>query len=393
MRPTGKALILSLGADLCITPGVSIVGGQANFAKNLATRLADRYSVTAVHLAFLGSTERVCQGLSELNIVEIPLPGEAYGGSDLWRVYPQIERLAAERLVHIDWSATVVVSVYWLSGLWMTQQQSIRPRLWIHSAASYAIEKRKEHSHSKGRHRYLAFREAAEQTIASSTDLNWATNKYEANLLASHFNIPENRVLKLPRPLNLLPCSKPSKTLWDVAYLGRLDARKGIYDIPEILRRLPRSLRPRTVLVGGSCTESEEYAAWFSTRYADLFSHLKPRFLPAVPHRAVTELLSRTRVVLVPSHSETFGNVVLEAAASGVAVVASAVGGIPELLPGNPFLFPPGDFETASANLMRALCGNEAPGQSARLQERHSWSRILRCLTETIDAQMHALGA
>ncbi len=43
-------------------------------------------------------------------------------------------------------------------------------------------------------------------------------------------------------------------------------------------------------------------------------------------------LMRHARVFLVPSHSETFGLVALEAAASGVPVIASAAGGLREVV-------------------------------------------------------------
>ena len=48
------------------------------------------------------------------------------------------------------------------------------------------------------------------------------------------------------------------------------------------------------------------------------------------PRHEFAGMMRGARLVLVPSHSETFGLVALEAAASGVPVIASAAGGLVE---------------------------------------------------------------
>ena len=50
----------------------------------------------------------------------------------------------------------------------------------------------------------------------------------------------------------------------------------------------------------------------------------------AVRRSALAERLRVANIVLVPSHSETYGLVALEAAASGVPVIAAATGGLRE---------------------------------------------------------------
>jgi D-inositol-3-phosphate glycosyltransferase len=54
------------------------------------------------------------------------------------------------------------------------------------------------------------------------------------------------------------------------------------------------------------------------------------RFAGALGRRRVAELLAAAAVTLVPSHSETFGLVALESAASGTPVVAQRVSGLAE---------------------------------------------------------------
>ena len=56
------------------------------------------------------------------------------------------------------------------------------------------------------------------------------------------------------------------------------------------------------------------------------------RFLGWVDPEGVSALLNRATLVLVPSRQEAFGQAALEAATAGRPVVASAVGGLPEII-------------------------------------------------------------
>ena len=87
------------------------------------------------------------------------------------------------------------------------------------------------------------------------------------------------------------------------------------------------------------------------------------QFLGSVPD--VPALLDECSFTVLPSLSEGMPNAVLESLAHGRAVVASAVGGIPEILiRGGGILVPAGDPE-ALADAMRSLLAD--PALAARL--------------------------
>ncbi|MEU3657472.1 glycosyltransferase family 4 protein [Streptomyces sp. NPDC032161] len=66
---------------------------------------------------------------------------------------------------------------------------------------------------------------------------------------------------------------------------------------------------------------------------------------------------AKADVVLVPSTLESFGNVAVEGLAAGRPVLATAVGGLPEIVEDgvNGFLFPPGDAATLADGVARLL--------------------------------------
>lgn len=85
------------------------------------------------------------------------------------------------------------------------------------------------------------------------------------------------------------------------------------------------------------------------------------RFHGYQPAAVVADLLSRTAVLALPTLMDTAPNVLAEARAAGVPVVASAVGGIPELVDNgvDGVLVPPGDAESLGAAIV-ALVGDPA---------------------------------
>jgi D-inositol-3-phosphate glycosyltransferase len=85
----------------------------------------------------------------------------------------------------------------------------------------------------------------------------------------------------------------------------------------------------RLLIVGGSSGPSGLHEV---QRLKELAASLgvagAVRFVPAQPHHRLPDFYQAADVCLVPSHAESFGLVALEAQASGVPVVGSAVGGL-----------------------------------------------------------------
>jgi len=103
------------------------------------------------------------------------------------------------------------------------------------------------------------------------------------------------------------------------------------------------------------------------------------RFAGHVGQSTLAAMLAEARIFVLPSYSEGLPRVVLEAMAVGVPVIATAVGGIPELIEDGVtgWLVPAGDVESLTARLRWVT---EHPGEAdaagrrgrARAQERFS---------------------
>ncbi len=111
-----------------------------------------------------------------------------------------------------------------------------------------------------------------------------------------------------------------------VAFVGRIQPLKG----PDILLRAAAKLPRVHVVVAGGPSGSGRAAPDGLVRLADeLGITARVRFLPPQTREDLATLFQAVDLVAVPSYSESFGLVALEAQACGTPVVAAAVGGLP----------------------------------------------------------------
>ena len=115
-------------------------------------------------------------------------------------------------------------------------------------------------------------------------------------------------------------------------FVGRIQPLKGLTSPSG---RWPSSTTPTAVLVvvgGASGTDGRPEVERIEKLAADLGVSERVRFAAPQPHHMLSTYYRAADVVLVPSRSESFGLVALEAAACGTPVVAAAVGGLRTLV-------------------------------------------------------------
>lgn len=116
----------------------------------------------------------------------------------------------------------------------------------------------------------------------------------------------------------------------EVLIVGRLDPLKRFDLAIAALAEVPEKSRPALCIVGEAAPDGAAYEQ--SLRAAVDRCGLANRvvFAGALGRAELADRMRRAALVLVPSYSETYGLVALEAAASGVPVIAAAVGGLCE---------------------------------------------------------------
>jgi glycosyltransferase involved in cell wall biosynthesis len=155
-------------------------------------------------------------------------------------------------------------------------------------------------------------------------------------------------------------------------YVGFLRREKGIQHaigiLPELLRRWPDL---ELWLVGNGDYEAplRELA-----RKLNVTRHLV--FAGPVENSRLRPYYAMADAHLLPSYSESFGTVLIEAMACGVPSIGSAVGGIPEVLSGGAgILVPPRDEPALAAAVRHVLDGHFQIDARTRLEKLGEFSR------------------
>ena len=136
----------------------------------------------------------------------------------------------------------------------------------------------------------------------------------------------------------------------DFLYIGMLRDLKGPDIFIDAFARTERAVgRPLSALMIGDGPDRDRYEAMMTERGLSR----RIRMLPAMPARAA---FSMARIVVVPSRAEAMPYIVLEALAAGKPLIASRVGGIPEILGADSAaLAVPGDAQDLSGIMASAL--------------------------------------
>lgn len=233
-------------------------------------------------------------------------------------------------------------------------------------------------------------REVAEADVIGCCDAICVSNPVEADELVRLYGAPRERLELVPSGVDPAFFSPGDRAGARAAlglddrptllFVGRIQPLKGLTVAVEALARLA-DRRTRLVVVGGPSgldgpVEMERVVALVDR----LGLAERVLFVPPQPHHLLSSWYRAADVVVVPSRSESFGLVALEAAACGVPVVAAAVGGLRTLVDDGVSGFLVEDRDPAS--FARAVeCVLADPGraawmgaEAARGSRRYSWS-------------------
>src|SRR4051794_8870392 len=179
--------------------------------------------------------------------------------------------------------------------------------------------------------------------------------------------LPPDRLRVLVNPVRSapLPAEQPPGPAY-ILYAGRPVAEKGVLTLLDAAARFPPGLRLRLVGTGRLLARVRERVA-AEDLPVDVLGGTDPAGVAA-------HLQGATAAVLPALWWENCPMAVLEAGAAGVPVVASTVGGIPELVEdgGTGLLVPPGDAAALAAAVTRLA---RDPG-AARVMGRRAWERV-----------------
>lgn len=215
-----------------------------------------------------------------------------------------------------------------------------------------------------------------------------AITEQERRILAEF--TPAKRIRVIPHGIDLAPWTMPEPPAPSAAvpplppryllYAGRVAQNKGLPLLLDAVARIPESERIPLVIMGrdwGMRPQLEVQARRLGIE--DRIQWLGHVEDPS-DYRAV---FRRATVFTFPSEWEAFGLVLLEAMAAGVPIVATAVGGVPEVLDEGRtgHLVPYGDPDALAAAVRELLGSSDQRTALAvagrRRVEGYSWDRVI----------------
>jgi glycosyltransferase involved in cell wall biosynthesis len=214
-----------------------------------------------------------------------------------------------------------------------------------------------------------------ERAMEASTDGLIHVSAYEAATYREKVGVPKGpaHVVRNGLASEEFVMVLPKADAADFLYIGMLRDLKGVDVFIAAMAELSKTHPDaRAHIVGaGEAADEERYKRMVMG--AGLAERV--RFHAPMPAR---EAFSLARTIVVPSRAESMPYIVLEATAAGMPIIATNVGGIPEILDGeDDRLVPPGDAAALSAAMLRSLedpagMRGEADARARSIGERFS---------------------
>jgi D-inositol-3-phosphate glycosyltransferase len=229
----------------------------------------------------------------------------------------------------------VVHSHYWLSGQvgWLARDRWAVPL--VHTAHTLAAVKNA--ALATGDSPEPPLRAVGEQQVVDEADRLIVNTEDEARQLVSLHHADPDRIDVVHPGVDLTMFTPGDKRAARaalglaadermVAFVGRIQPLKA----PDVLLRAAAKLPDLRVVIAGGPSGSGLASPGGLIRLADELGIAdRVTFLPPQSREQLVNVYRAADLVAVPSHSESFGLVAVEAQACGTPVVAAAVGGLP----------------------------------------------------------------
>ena len=242
----------------------------------------------------------------------------------------------------------------------------------------------------------------AEQAVMACSDAVLASCSVEATQIAAFYDVDPARIEVVPpgvdhaffspghRPQARRALGLPGGPM--LLFVGRIQALKGVDVAVRALGFLADVPDAFLVVVGGpSGADGGAEVARVHDLVAELGLSSRVVFVDPQPHELLSTYYRAADVCLVPSRSESFGLVALEASACGTPVVAASVGGLRTLVDHGHtgFLVDDRDPAAFAARARAVLADPERASRmsdaAARRARGYSWSAAARRVHDLCD--------
>jgi D-inositol-3-phosphate glycosyltransferase len=342
-----RLAVLSFHTSPLVQPGVGDSGGMNVYVRELVSSLAQAGVACDVFTRAWSpelADEVAVEPGFRVHHVDAGPRGEV-AKEDLAALVPEFTAGVLAR-VRAGGGVDAIHANYWLSGV---AGHALKHELDLPLVSTFhtlARAKADPDSHEPDH------RVAAEHDVIACSDVILANGPEEADDLRRHYDADPSRIEIVPPGVDhaffspgdrdgarvALGWSEPGR-ISEVGgrgavqhpvllFVGRIQALKGLDVAVRALAALERVDAELVVVGGPSGPGGEAELARVLRLVDDLGLAGRVRFEPPQPHHLLSTWYRAADVVLVPSRSESFGLVALEAAACGTPVVAAAVGGL-----------------------------------------------------------------
>lgn len=341
--PSSRVAILSIHTSPLAQPGAGDGGGMNVYVRSLASALA-RAGLTCdvVTRADAPGLPRVVQVEPGFRVLHLPVgPPEPLGRHDLaGLVDPLAAALVDADCVDVGRYRALHAN-YWISG---AVAHRLKHELDLPMVATFHTLARVKAD--AGIDDDPQQRDRVEGEVVRCADLMLASTPGEGGQLAHLYGADATRIEVVPPGVDhrvFSPGGPAAKRVARAAlglgeaplllFVGRIQPLKGPELAVRVLAALGDHPRARLLVVGGpSGPDGTRHLTEVLATARELGVAERVRVLPPQPHRALADFYRAADVCMVPSRSESFGLVALEAAACGTPVVAAAVGGLCSLV-------------------------------------------------------------
>jgi len=323
--------VLSLHTSPLAQPGTGDSGGMNVYVRELGASLAQAGVDVRIYVrrsdAEVPDRVRIEPGLEVVHVTAGPLdlPKEA-----LPSVVDEFADGVAADLA--DRPADVLHANYWLSAV---AAHRLKHQLDLPLVATFHTLARVKADAGDAE---PEARERAEVEVIGCCDAICASNPVEADQLRSFYGAPPERIEPVPPGVDHAFFSPGERAGARTAlgfddrptalFVGRIQPLKQLPIAVRMLAEL-RDDRTRLVVVGGpSGPDGQAELEKVRALVDELGLHERVQLVEPQPHHLLSTYYRAADVVVVPSRSESFGLVALEAAACGIPVVAASVGGL-----------------------------------------------------------------
>jgi D-inositol-3-phosphate glycosyltransferase len=274
----------------------------------------------------------------------------------------------------------IVHSHHWLAG--MAGLPFARERCVPHVQSFHSIAAHPSTELAEGERPESAGRLAGEEHLAQESDAVVAVSHAEQRTIVRRLHADPAHVHVVLPGVDATLFHRGIRRVDPRPYVvtaARIEPLKGLDLAIRTIAALADARRPDLVIAGGPTDGYELHLDELRALAVELGVAERVRFVGPLAREDLAELFAHATAVLVPSHSETYGLVALEAQACGVPVLASASGGLVEAVNARAVLLSSRDPHEWAERLA-ALLDDEAlwDAQSAagiRFAAERSWDR------------------